>query len=193
MALFKKHLTLDAILKAIADLSPEGKAKVRAAVDDADEMPPAGPDDETPAEATTDCEENSSAESAGSTDGTGETAEKATTESGAEAAESTATAAPTPDATPESVESTVAETHDETAQDEEADEHGAEIIKALADRILALEDRMKALAELKDRMEEYNARNAESFGYRSKPSDKLRDIADMSASELKEKILSGQR
>ena len=123
MALFKKRLSLNEILKAISALSPEDKEKVRAAAES-----------EAPAE----------------------------------------------------------EARDETVQDEAADDHSAEIIKALTDRVIALEDGMKTLKALQDRMEEYDARNAEKFGYHGKPGDKRQDISEMSASELKEKILSGQ-
>lgn len=187
MALFKRHLTLDNLLKAIAALSPEDKEKVRAAIDkDAEEPAPdadgAGTDAETPAgndEPLSGSDENTpeEAEAQGDGDGTDDPPE---------------TAEPAASDASEEVESEAAEAHDETVQDEEADEHGAEILKALTDRVIALEEKMQTLTELRERMEEYDTRNAEKFGYKGKPGDKLRDFDDMTADELKEKILSGK-
>lgn len=191
MALFKKHLSLDEILKAVSAMSPEDKEKVRAAAERASDA------EETPAESET-------------TEDTPETTEETDpaeekTPDGETPAEETSAEEPAAEGTTEETPATAAENADaeaakadaegtpnETAQDEEADEHGSEIIKALTDRVIALEESMKTLKALQDRMEEYDARNAEKFGYHGKPGDKRQDISEMSAAELKEKMLSGQ-
>lgn len=187
MALFKRHLTLDNLLKAIAALSPEDKEKVRAAINkEADEPAPDEDDTGTDEETHTGGDEPSSSSD--------ETAPEEAEEKGDDVGndDHPETAEPAETDAPEDIESEAEETHEETVQDEEANEHGAEIIQALTDRVVALEERMQTLTALQERMEEYDTRNAEKFGYHGKPGDKRRDISEMSASELKEKILSGQ-
>lgn len=187
MALFKRHLTLDNLLKAIAALSPEDKEKVRAAINkDADEPAPDEDDTGTDEETPTGSDEPSSSSD--------ETAPEEAEEKGDDVGndDHPETAEPAETDAPEDIESEAEEAQDETTQDEEADEHGAEILKALTDRVIALEEKMQTLTELRERMEEYDTKNAEKFGYKGKPGDKLRDFADMTADELKEKILSGK-
>lgn len=195
MALFKKRLSLDEILKAVSALSPEDKEKVRAAAESE------APVEEPPAEnkATEGTPEVPAGEPAdepeGEAPGTASGDSTETADPAAETDDANATAAEEADeseAVSADAETDVDGTPNETVQDEEADEHGAEIIKALTDRVIALEDGMKTLKALQERMEEYDARNAENFGYLGKPGDKQQDIAEMSASELKEKMLSGQ-
>lgn len=197
MALFKKHLSLDEILKAVSAMSPEDKEKVRAAAEHASDA------EETPAESETTEDTPETAEETDpgeekTPDGETPAEETSAEETSAEepAAEGTTEETPAPAAENADAEAAKADaegTPNETAQDEEADEHGAEIIKALTDRVIALEESMKTLKALQNRMEEYDARNAEKFGYHGKPGDKRQDISEMSAAELKEKMLSGQR
>lgn len=69
-----------------------------------------------------------------------------------------------------------------------------EVIQGLADRIGALEESLKDLGALKEKMEEYTRRQAERFGLSGKViggGDK--NMSEMSASELKDAILSGQK
>lgn len=188
MALFKKRLSLNEILKAISALSPEDKEKVRAAAESE------APAEEAPAEDAAKAEEETPAANTEAVSDGGESIEEVAKDSDEEPqdTEGTESTDPTTEASSESVEADAEEARDETVQDEEADDHSAEIIKALTDRVIALEDGMKTLKALQDRMEEYDARNAEKFGYHGKPGDKRQDISEMSASELKEKILSGQ-
>ena len=187
MALFKRNLTMDKLLKAISALSPEDKEKVRAAIDESENK--AAPD-----EAVKETEKGTPTATDEPSSGTDESDKENTETTGEEtkSADSAGTNESTSSETSESVKSEAEETHDETVQDKEADEHGAEIIQALTDRVVALEERMQTLTALQERMEEYDTRNAEKFGYHGKPGDKRRDISEMSASELKEKILSGQ-
>jgi len=69
-----------------------------------------------------------------------------------------------------------------------------EIMEGLAERVSALEATLKDMSELKEKMEEYTRKQAESFGLGGKViggSDK--NMSEMSASELKDAILSGQK
>ena len=85
----------------------------------------------------------------------------------------------------------------ETAQ-EESEEHSDkteenrdEIMQKLVSRVTALEEGLNALNELKAQMEEYSAKQADSFGYKGKAAEGKKDMKDMTADELKKHILSG--
>lgn len=68
-----------------------------------------------------------------------------------------------------------------------------EIIKSLTDRISALEESSKDFGALKEKMDEYTRKQAESFGLSGKViGGSSKNMEDMSASELKDAILSGQ-
>ena len=56
-----------------------------------------------------------------------------------------------------------------------------------------LEESLKEFSELKERMTEYDRKNAEKFGYTGAPGKGRRDTLDMSADELRAAILSGER
>ena len=75
----------------------------------------------------------------------------------------------------------------------------AEMVKALTDRVTALEEANKTLSsaleefkELKALMEEYTNKQADSFGYKGQIPGAKKDIKDMSADELKSHILQGK-
>ena len=75
----------------------------------------------------------------------------------------------------------------------------AEMVKALTDRVTALEEANKTLSsaleefkELKALMEEYTSKQADSFGYKGQIPGAKKDIKDMSADELKSHILQGK-
>ena len=79
----------------------------------------------------------------------------------------------------------------EETKDLNADENRDKIIKALEDRVSALENGIKALSELKSKMEEYAEKQADTFGYKGKDEAGGKNMDDMTAEELKKHILSG--
>lgn len=89
---------------------------------------------------------------------------------------------------------------DETKSEEAKEDNGKEednrneIIKSLSDRISALEESFKDFGSLKEKMDEYACKQAESFGLPGKViGGSSKNMEDMSASELKNAILSGQK
>lgn len=94
-------------------------------------------------------------------------------------------------------ESEGAEAADETAEQPVADDDGQsaenekEVLAKLAERLGAVESALKEFGELKSRMEEFTAKQAENFGYKGKPFGAKKDMQDMSADELKDHILQG--
>lgn len=82
---------------------------------------------------------------------------------------------------------------EQAEEDEELDnseqDNSAEIIQGLTDRLTALEATVAKLAELKNKMEEYTAKQADRFGYRSGAAESRKPYEDMSADELKHHIL----
>lgn len=66
-----------------------------------------------------------------------------------------------------------------------------DVMLRLSDRVTALEEGIKALNELKAQMEEYSAKQADSFGYKGRAAESNKSMQDMSAAELKKHILSG--
>ena len=192
MALFSKKLTLEELLKAAAALSPEEKEKLRASL--------TGTEDEEAHEEAE--EEKGSAENAEEpkADNSEESAEvepeapaqeEEKEDGGAEEepAEEAAEKPESPQEPAESVEEETEEAREETTQDSEAEDHNAEMVKTLSDRVCALEETIKELSALKERMEEYDQRNAERFGYAGNPGKVRRSYDEMSAAELKAEIL----
>ena len=84
---------------------------------------------------------------------------------------------------------------DEASEDAGREEDNRnEIIERLTDRVSALEESLKDLSALKEKMEEYVGKQERSFGLQGKViggTDK--SMSEMSASELKDAILSGQK
>jgi hypothetical protein len=68
-----------------------------------------------------------------------------------------------------------------------------EIIERLTDRVNALEEALKEFGTLKEKMDEYIGKQEKFFGLQGKViGGTSKNIEDMSASELKDAILSGQ-
>lgn len=85
--------------------------------------------------------------------------------------------------------------HDEAveADSSQSDENRDEIVNRLTERVGVLEDALKELGELKERMEEYTRKQEEHFGLKGKAVGGMsKDMKDMSADELKSAILSGK-
>lgn len=183
MALFGKKLTpLEEIQKIYEKLSDEEKEAVKKAL--------AGEETET----ETETEKETVTPGTESEEQTETETETKTEEVATEEPETETVPEEEPEATPE--ENNGTETEGETAPEvpevpetvsEEQADNRDEVIKGLTDRIIALEESLKSFDELKQTMEEYNAKNAEKFGYRGKSDTEKKSFQDMSTDELKER------
>ena len=125
--------------------------------------------------------------------------EEAAEEKPEEVAEETEAGEEQPEADTEPTEE-AAEEHEEAAEEtpeEEPDKQTAEnrdeVIQGLTERISALEETLKEFSTLKEKMEEYTKKQADSFGLGGKSVGGVsKDMKDLSADELKNRILSGQ-
>lgn len=180
MGLFSKKISLEEIKKAVADLSEEEKAELTALLNPEEEAT----ETETPAETV----EETTEEATEATETPAEETEEATAE------ETETEAAPEAEAEPEAQPEAEAEA-DETTQDDTAEENAAQIIESLTGRVNDLEAKLAdysaqidSLVELKAKLDEYEAKTADKFGYRQNGiADAGKDIRDMSTAELKEK------
>lgn len=175
MALFNKKLSLDEILKAIEGLSEEDKAKVKAKMDEG-----------TPVEETPEVE-NVEEQVDNAEQGESEMPKEAGEEVGEAPVEVPGEEQPTEQPAPEGENPPQTEELDGVEQDNKDD-----VITGLADRVQALEERLAELDELKGLMEQFTKKQADSFGYKGAVPGAKKDIHDMSASELKEKMLNGE-
>lgn len=177
MAIFGKKRTLDEILKDIDALSPEEKAKVHEKMQDlykAEDEREVDKIEEDKAEAAETADEKAE-EVKDESEVIGDDVD--TVEDTVKNAENDTEGEEKPE-----VEPPVADTKEADAT--------AELLKGITDRLGALEGVVAELNELKDKMNEYVGKQKEAFGYKSDAgtgSDK--SIHDMSASELKHKIL----
>ena len=186
MGLFSKKISLEEIKKAVADLSEEEKAELTALLNPEEEAT----ETETPAETVEETTEEATEET--------ETPAEETEEATAEETETETEAAPEaeaePEAQPEAQPEAEAEA-DETTQDDTAEENAAQIIESLTGRVNDLEAKLSdysaqidSLVELKAKLDEYEAKTADKFGYRQNGiADAGKDIRDMTTAELKEK------
>lgn len=88
------------------------------------------------------------------------------------------------------------EKHEDAEAEAKADEskeedNRDEVVQRLTDRVGALEETVKSLSELKDKMEDYTRKQEESFGLKGRSIGGKKDMTDMTADELKSAILSG--
>ena len=67
-----------------------------------------------------------------------------------------------------------------------------DVVAGLMDRLQAVEEKLATFDELKALMEDYTKKQADSFGYKGAVPGGKKDIHDMSASELKQKMLNGE-
>lgn len=175
MALFNKKLSLDEILKAIEGLSEEEKAKVKAKMDEG------APVEETPEV------ENVEEQADNTAEGESELPKEPGEEVGEAPVEAPGEEQPTEQPTPEGEIPQQTEELDGVEQDNKD-----EVISGLVDRVQALEEKLAELDELKGLMEQFTKKQADSFGYKGAVPGAKKDIHDMSASELKEKMLNGE-
>ena len=92
----------------------------------------------------------------------------------------------------ESVGAEAADIAKKADTDEQAEENEKEATSKLAERVSALEEALKGFNELKARMEDYNKKQAEKFGYKGGSLGEKKDIHDMTADELKHSLLHGE-
>ena len=95
----------------------------------------------------------------------------------------------------ETTEDTPAEDVPETAQetvDEQTADNTAEVIEGLTSRVSALEESLKEFSGLKELMEKFTKAQADKFGYSGTVLEGKTDFKEMSADEMKSKILSGE-
>lgn len=88
---------------------------------------------------------------------------------------------------PETEEERPEDKASEAANDTVSADNSAEMIKGLTDRVTALEESLKGINELKAKMDEFAAKQAAKFGYKSNPDGAEKDIHDMSTAELAER------
>lgn len=172
MALFGKKLSLEEILKAIDGLSEEEKAQVKAKFEEPKEETPEVVEEESVSEET---QESVQPEEVSEEP----VEENAPVEEGAEE--------PTEEPNLEG------EIQPETQELNPVEEDNKdEVIESLTSRITALEEKLAQFDELKGLMEEFTKKQADSFGYKGAIPGAKKDIHEMSASELKEKMLNGE-
>lgn len=83
------------------------------------------------------------------------------------------------------------EAKEDVKEDARTEENRAEVLEKLTERVSAMEEALKELNALKEQMKDYAAKNAERFGYKGTPFGAQKSMDDMSADELKNKILHG--
>ena len=176
MGLFNKKLSLEEILKAIEGLSDEEKAQVKAKMEQS-----------TPVEEPKMDNEEEQVDN----NGTEEVTEQPKEVGEEEPVEEPSAEEPT--------EPSIEEPQPEgeiQPQTEELNgieqENKEDALSGLVDRISALEERLAQFDELKGLMEKFTQKQADSFGYKGAVPGAKKDIHDMSASELKQKMLNGE-
>lgn len=81
-----------------------------------------------------------------------------------------------------------------TKEDGKEEDNRNEVVERLTDRVSALEEALKEFSALKEKMDEYVGRQEKSFGMSGKVvGGSSKNMEDMSASELKDAILRGQK
>lgn len=179
--MFGKKQTAEELLKLFSALSEEEKQKFLEVVKgDGEEKlteEPASdgaPDADVTAEAENENENGKEAPTppAEETEGEDETS-LATTEEAAATEEKPAEDAP-------------------TVPDSQAVENTAEILEGYGARLTAIEETLKELAELKELMQKFTQAQAEKFGYSGTVPGGKKDFQEMSADEMKNKILNGE-
>ena len=162
MGFFSKKMTKEDILKAISLLSDEEKAELLDILEDESEATEVVENDiEEKEEVKEEAEEK--VEEAEETDETEE--DKYATDEDVE----------------EEVEEKV-EVHEKLDDIEQGNKE--DTLSRLVDRVSELERGIEELKDLKDLMEEYTKKQADSFGYKGKVPGAKKDYADMSAEEL---------
>lgn len=185
MGLFnKKKLSIEEILNAIASLSEEEKAQVKAKIDEPTESEmeeKENPEETSTEQVTEQPVEKPKTEGVGNELGEqpqGEMPEEESAEQPMENADNQPVGTETPPQT-------------EELNDLEQ-ENKEDVIRGLTDRLQVVEEKLAEFEKLKSLMEEYTKKQADSFGYKGAVPGAKKDIHEMSASELKQKMLNGE-
>lgn len=182
MGIFNKKVTLDEIMKAISDLSDEEKAKV------VETLSEKNTDEFDVTESTPKAEEGGTTEENAASAPEGASNE---TDCGKDcASEEETTAAEEGSETPE--DAGESDPDNQTTQDTSAKENGEDVIQILSARVGELEEKIAKLDKLRERMEEYEKKTADRFGYRSEDGRAGKNIYDMTADELDGAIRRGE-
>lgn len=184
MAIFgKKKLTLDEILEGIKDLSDEDKAKIGEKMKDLYKSEDEREIDKIEAEKSDDGEvkDEKAEEVSEESEEIGKDVDEVKDEVADDEAET--------DAKEESDESVLDET--ESARDEMADDNRDGIIHGLTDKVNDLAKKVESLLELRELMEEYTKKQADTFGYKGGLLGVKKDYKDMSTEELKARQMKG--
>ena len=177
MGLFNKKLSLEEILKAIEGLSDEEKAQIKAKMEQSATV------EEEP--------KMDNEEEQADNNGTEEVTEQPKDVGEEEHVEEPSVEEPTePSIEEPQPEGEIQPQTEELNGIEQENEEDA--LSGLVDRISALEEKLAQFDELKSLMEEYTKKQADSFGYKGAVPGAKKDIHDMSASELKQKMLNGE-
>jgi hypothetical protein len=179
MALFGKKLSLEEILKAIEGLSDEEKAQVKAKME---EKPVEEPIEEGQEVVEKQVDNQETTEE---TEQTEEVAQEVE-----EPVEEPTENVETPNEEPTEEQPEIPAETEELNPIEEGNKD--EVIQGLTERLTALEEKLAQFDELKGLMEEFTKKQADSFGYKGAIPGAKKDIHEMSASELKEKMLNGE-
>lgn len=181
MALFgKKKMSLDEILESVKNLSDEEKSELKAKMDDLYKA-----EDEREIDKVEE-------EKAGDTETADEKAEDVKDESEEIGKDVDEVKDEVAEDKGEQAEETAEDKPDDTTvQEDKAQEAQAEMVKALTDRVAALETAIGELTELKNTMDEYNRKTADKYGYGGQAHGDAKSWSDMSAAELKAGILNG--
>ena len=164
MGIFNKKITLDEILQAISDLKDEEKAKLMETLSD-------GKTEENAIDASEDANnEKDCGKDCASEEETN------AAEEGSETPEDTVEGAP----------------ENQTSQDTSAEENRDDVIQILSARVGDLEEKIAKLDKLRERMEEYERKTADRFGYRTDDGKAGKNIYDMTADELDGAIRRGE-
>jgi hypothetical protein len=188
MAIFgKKKLTLDEILEGIANLSDEDKAKIGEKMKDLYKAEDEREIDKIEEEKTDDGEvkDEKEAEVSEESEEIGKDVEEVEEDVAVDEADAGTEAA----TQEEGDESVLDET--ESARDEMAKDNLDEIVHGLTDKVNELAGKVEGLLELRELMEEYTKKQADSFGYKGELLGAKKDFKDMSTEELKARQMKG--
>lgn len=198
MALFgKKKLSLDEILAGIDNLSDEEKAKLKAKMDDlykAEDEREIDKIEEDKADDTEKADEKAE-EVKDESEEIGKDVDEVKDDVASDEGESVEQVEEAPAETPEEApapEENEPMADDNTVQEDKAAEATAEMVQALTDRLAALESTVGELTELKKTMEDYNRKTADRYGYGGQARGDSKSWNDMTADEMKAKMLNGE-
>lgn len=182
--MFGKKTTADELLKLFSALSDEEKEKFLGAVNNESDAEPdtdSDPDEEVEEKVVPPVEDAKETEEepvVTPTEGEEDAPAEETPTEGAPEEEVPGEDAPAEDANPD--------------PDPQAQDNFAEVLEGFGTRLTAIEESIKGLEELKEQMQKYTQAQADKFGYNGTVPGGKTEFKDMSAAEMKNKILNGE-